>query len=35
MVVEAGLEVSLLGMSFVNRMEMNRDGQTMTLVQRY
>jgi len=35
MVVEAGLTVPLLGMSFLNRMEMKRDGQTMTLIQRY
>ena len=35
MVVEAGLGVPLLGMSFLNRMEMRRDGQTMTLTQRY
>ena len=35
MVVEAGLNVPLLGMSFLNRMEMRRDGQTMTLTQRY
>ena len=35
MVVEAGLNVPLLGMSFLNRMEMKRDGQTMTLTQRY
>jgi aspartyl protease family protein len=35
MVVESGLNVSLLGMSFLNRMEMTRDGQTMTLTQRY
>lgn len=34
-VVEAGLSVPLLGMSFLNRMEMKRDGQTMTLTQRY
>ena len=34
-VVEAGLNVPLLGMSFLNRMEMKRDGQTMTLTQRY
>jgi aspartyl protease family protein len=34
-VVEAGLDVPLLGMSFLNRMEMKRDGQTMTLTQRY
>jgi aspartyl protease family protein len=35
MVVESGLNVSLLGMSFLNRMEMKRDGQTMMLTQRY
>ncbi|MHB8915126.1 MAG: retropepsin-like aspartic protease family protein [Thiobacillus sp.] len=35
LVVEAGLNVPLLGMSFLNRMEMKRDGQTMTLIQRY
>jgi aspartyl protease family protein len=35
LVVEAGLDVALLGMSFLNRMEMKRDGQTMTLTQRY
>lgn len=34
-VVETGLSVPLLGMSFLNRMEMRRDGQTMTLIQRY
>jgi aspartyl protease family protein len=35
LVVEAGLSMPLLGMSFLNRMEMRRDGQTMTLTQRY
>ena len=35
MVVETGLSVPLLGMSFLNRMEMKRDGPTMTLTQRY
>lgn len=35
LVVEAGLNVPLLGMSFLNRMEMKHDGQTMTLTQRY
>jgi len=35
MVVETGLSMPLLGMSFLNRMEMKRDGQTMTLTQRY
>lgn len=35
LVIESGLSVPLLGMSFLNRMEMKRDGQTMTLTQRY
>lgn len=35
MVVENGPSVPLLGMSFLNRMEMKRDGQTMTLTQRF
>ncbi len=35
LVVESGLDVPLLGMSFLSRMEMKRDGQTMTLTQRY
>jgi aspartyl protease family protein len=35
LVVESGLSVPLLGMSFLNRMDMRRDGQTMTLTQRY
>lgn len=35
MVMETGLNVPLLGMSFLNRMEMRRDGQTMTLTRRY
>src|SRR5512139_279312 len=35
MVMETGLNVPLLGMSFLNRMEMKRDGQMMTLTQRY
>ncbi len=35
MVMETGLDLPLLGMSFLNRMEMTRDGQTMTLTQRY
>ncbi len=29
------LPIALLGMSFLNRMEMKRDGQTMTLTRRY
>jgi aspartyl protease family protein len=35
LVMESGLNVPLLGMSFLNRMEMRRDGQTMTLTRRY
>jgi aspartyl protease family protein len=35
MVVESGLSEPLLGMSFLNRMEMRREGETMTLIQRY
>ena len=34
-VLERGLDVSLLGNSFLNRMEMRREGQTMTLVRRF
>lgn len=34
-VIEAGLPVALLGNTFLNRMEMRRDGQTMTLTRRY
>lgn len=34
-VVESGLSVPLLGMSFLNRMQMKRDGPTMVLTQRY
>lgn len=34
-VIERGLDVSLLGNSFLNRMEMRRDGQTMTLLRRF
>ena len=29
------MPIALLGMSFLNRMEMKRDGQTMTLRKRY
>jgi aspartyl protease family protein len=31
----AGLNVILLGMSFLNRMQMRRDGETLTLVKRF
>lgn len=35
-VIEGGrLPVALLGMSFLNRMEMRRDGDTLMLIQRY
>lgn len=34
-VIERGLDVSLLGNTFLNRMEMRREGQTMTLVRRF
>ncbi len=34
-VLESGLDVALLGMSFLNRTDMKREGQTMTLTQRY
>lgn len=30
-----GLKISLLGMSFLNRTEMKRDGQALTLIRRY
>ena len=30
-----GMPIALLGMSFLNRMEMNRDGDRLTLTQRY
>ena len=31
----AGLDIALLGMSFLNRMEMRREGQHLTLTKRY
>lgn len=34
-VLEAGLEIGLLGMSFLNRTEMKRDGETMVLTKRF
>lgn len=34
-VVDKGGETALLGMSFLNRVEMRRDGQTMTLIRRF
>jgi aspartyl protease family protein len=35
MVIEQGLDIALLGMSFLNRVEMQREGQTMTLIRRF
>jgi aspartyl protease family protein len=35
MVVESGLDTALLGMSFLNRVEMKREGSTMTLTRRF
>jgi aspartyl protease family protein len=34
-VLEHGLEIALLGMSFLNRVEMQRDGHTMVLIRRF
>lgn len=34
-VIEQGLNVALLGMSFLNRVEMKRDGHTMVLTRRF
>ena len=34
-VIEQGLDIALLGMSFLNRVEMKRDGQMMTLMRRF
>jgi aspartyl protease family protein len=35
MVLEHGLNIALLGMSFLNRVEMKRDGPTMVLTRRF
>jgi aspartyl protease family protein len=35
LVIEQGLDIALLGMSFLSRVEMKNDGQTMTLIRRY
>jgi len=35
LVIEEGLSITLLGMSFLNRVEMRRDGDTMTLTRRF
>jgi aspartyl protease family protein len=34
-VIEQGLDMALLGMSFLNRVEMKRDGHTMVLIRRF
>jgi aspartyl protease family protein len=34
-VIEQGLDIALLGMSFLNRVEMKRDGHTMMLIRRF
>lgn len=34
-VIEQGLTLALLGNTFLNRMEMRREGQTMTLIKRF
>lgn len=34
-VVEQGLDMALLGMSFLSRVEMRHEGQTMTMIRRY
>lgn len=34
-VVEQGLDIALLGMSFLSRVEMRHEGQTMTMIRRY
>ena len=34
-VIENGLHVALLGMTFLNRVEMKRDGHTMTLIRQF
>jgi aspartyl protease family protein len=35
LVIEHGLDTPLLGMSFLNRVEMRRNGDTMTLIRRF
>lgn len=35
MVLEGGLEITLLGMSFLNRVEIKHEGRTMTLIRRF
>jgi aspartyl protease family protein len=35
LVIEQGLDIALLGMSFLGRVEMRNEGQTMTLIRRF
>ena len=35
LVIEQGLDIALLGMSFLSRVEMKNEGQTMTLMRRF
>jgi len=35
LVIEQGLDVALLGMSFLSRVEMKNEGQSMTLMRRF
>lgn len=35
LVIEQGLNIALLGMSFLNRVDMKRDGQSMVLIRRF
>ena len=34
-VIEQGLDIALLGMSFLNRLDMRQEGRTMTLIKRF
>jgi aspartyl protease family protein len=34
-VIEDGLDIALLGMSFLNRLDMRQEGRTMTLIKRF
>jgi aspartyl protease family protein len=35
LIIEQGLDIALLGMSFLSRVEMKNEGQTMTLMRRF
>jgi aspartyl protease family protein len=34
-IIEQGLPIALLGMTFLNRVEMRREGSTMTLIRKF